>query len=196
MYEVEPAPHKLFCVRYRGFGMKLVEVKSRPSRHRIAAVVFWCALVLLIVLMGLQLLGGLTIVGRWTLPLINFVVLLAAFLALRGKRFWLRALLILVLLGNLAFFLVSNDGAEYRFISPQGSNTLVIREKSALVSSGQAELYRKEGIFLRRLEGNISAFDSYQPFAQGQYHLEWVDEETVLLAYYNGHGYQQMEINL
>lgn len=177
--------------------MKLIKTAPPPTARRVAAIVFWVALAARVLLLGAQLFAGLAIAGKVTLPLLNFVVLGSALFLIRRKHallFWLAGVLILC---NAVYLLAGNDGAEYYFSSPQKTNTLVVREKSALISSGWAELYRlRYGIFLERLEGKVGTDDNYQPFSHGQYRLEWADENAVSIYYYDGHGYKQLQIAL
>ncbi|WP_312640350.1 hypothetical protein [Hydrogenoanaerobacterium sp.] len=177
--------------------MKLIKQKPHPATRKIARILFWSSLSLRIALAGLELTAGLYIAGTVTLPLINFVVLISALFLIQKRRAVLYILTGLLIVCNAALLLINNDCAEYYFTSPQKTNTLVIREKSALISSGWADVYSREfGIFKRKLDYKVGTDDSYQPFAHGQYRLEWTGEFTALLDYYNGHGYQQLEIKL
>ncbi|RPF48848.1 hypothetical protein EDD70_1681 [Hydrogenoanaerobacterium saccharovorans] len=177
--------------------MKLMEHKPRPTTRKIAFFVFWSSLIIRTILLGLELFAGIYLIGTVTLQLLNFIILISALFLIKKRRVLLYFVTGLLIVCNAAFFLINNDSAEYYFTSPQKSNTLVIREKSALVSSGWADVYKLEfGIFKRKLNYRVGTNDSYQPFSHGQYRIEWSDESTVLLDYYSGKGYGQLKIEL
>ena len=177
--------------------MKLTEYTPGAGKRRAALAVFWTALSVRAVLLLLQLFAGLTIMGTVTTELIHYVVLVSALFCITKRRFALSALIVLLLLFNTVLFLLHNDGAEYRFISPQRTNTLVIREKSALISAGWSKAYHREyGIFLRDLDIRLGTGENYSSYPSGQYHVTWEDEQTVLLTYYAGKGYHNLKIAL
>lgn len=177
--------------------MKLKPYKPKPTIKQLALVLFCVALTLRLALAAINLVTGLSVVGKVTLPLLNFAVLLPVPFLIKGKRALLYVITGVLLVVNSFLLLMGNDGAEYYFHSPQKTGTVVIREKSALVSSGWADIYSLEyGIFKKKLDVQVGTDDNYQPFAHGQYRIEWLDETTMQLEYYNGHGYQKLEIHL
>lgn len=177
--------------------MKLVEYKPRASVRNIALVVFCCAFTLWLLLAALYLFADIQPLGRITESVVYFLVLLPAFLLVTRKRAVLYPLLVLCVALNAAFLLVQNDGAEYLYPSPNQKNALVVTEQSALFSSGQTQVYRRKWLlFKQRLPYQLGTDDRYSPFSYGQYRLDWQDEDTVLLVYYNGHAYTEQWIEL
>ena len=177
--------------------MKLIEYRPPPTAQKIATIVFIIALILRVVLLGLSLFAGFEVAGKVTLPLLNFIVLFAVLFLIKKRRvlfFLLTGVLILI---NAVYLLMSNDGAEYHFTSPQGQNTVVVREQSALLSQGWAKVYKREyGVLLMPLGEAVGTDDKYHPFSQGQYRIEWQDEDSAAIYYYDGHGYKQLSIEL
>lgn len=174
--------------------MRLVEYRPEGAARRVALVVFWAALGVRVALVLLRL-AGLTVMGTVTLELLQYIILLSAFFLVRSRRALLYVLLVLGLALNTALFLLRNDGAEYRFISPQRTNALVIREHSALISSGIADVYsRKFGVLLQNLEVSLGAGENYTLYPSGQYKVVWQDESTASLTYYDGRAYQVLTI--
>ncbi|MEG0838919.1 MAG: hypothetical protein RSF33_03825 [Hydrogenoanaerobacterium sp.] len=177
--------------------MKLIEYKSPPTARKIAAVVFAVALAARILLLGLSLFFGYEISGKATLPLINLIILLAAFPIIKNHKALLASVCGILMILNLGYLLVCNDGAEYYFASPNKQNTLVVREKSALLSGGWAKLYKRDHLlFLKPLGEAVGTDESYQPFSHGQYRIEWSSENTVAVYYYDGYGYKRLDITL
>lgn len=174
--------------------MRLVKYTPGGTRRRIALIVFWTALGIRLALLALGF-AGYAVMGNTTLELIQFVILIAAFFLVRSRRTLLYGLLILGLLLNTALFLLRNDGAEYRFTSPQRTNALVIREHSSLISSGTADVYsRAFGVLLNKLDLTVGAGENYTLYPSGQYRVAWDDESTAKLTYYDGYAYRELTI--
>lgn len=177
--------------------MKLIEYSPPPTARKVAAVIFFVSLLLRAALLGFSLFGGLTVAGKVTVPLLNLVVLISALFIIRKHRVPLFIITGALIVVSAVYLLLCNDGAEYHFTSPGGESTLVVREKSALLSLGWAETYTREyAVMLKPLEVKIGTDDNYQPFAHGQYRIEWADENSASVYYYDGHGYKQINITL
>ena len=76
--------------------------------------------------------------------------------------------------------------SEYRYFtfkSPNKLNTLVVEEKTFLLS-GWSDVYEKKyGIFIKQIDGEISTDDGFRPFSNEAYKLQWIDENTVIVNY-------------
>ncbi len=76
----------------------------------------------------------------------------------------------------------------FDFKSPNKSNTLVIEEKTFLLS-GFSDFYEKKyGIFIKQIDSGISTDDGFRPFSNESYKLQWINEETVKISYAFGNG--------
>lgn len=91
----------------------------------------------------------------------------------------------IIIIVYLAFF------SEYRYFtfkSPDKDNTLVIEEKTFLLS-GWCDVYEKRyGIFIKKIDGVISTDDGFRPFSNNLYTLQWKDEDTAVINYSFGSG--------
>lgn len=76
--------------------------------------------------------------------------------------------------------------SEYRYFtfkSPNKLNTLVVEEKTFLLS-GWSDVYEKKyGIFIKQIDGEISTDDGFRPFSNETYKLQWSNENTVIVNY-------------
>lgn len=71
----------------------------------------------------------------------------------------------------------------FTFKSPGKNNTLVIEEKTFLLS-GWSDVYeKKHGIFIKQIDGVISTDDGFRPFSNDSYKLQWKDEDTAIINY-------------
>ncbi len=86
----------------------------------------------------------------------------------------------IIIFGYIMFY------SEYRYFtfkSPNKANTLVVEEKTFLLS-GWSDVYeRKYGIFIKQIDGMISNDDGFRPFSSEAYTLQWKDDNTVIINY-------------
>ena len=77
----------------------------------------------------------------------------------------------------------------FYFNSPNNQYMLVVEEDSFLLS-GWSNFYskKKSSVFVKDLNCEINTDDGYRPFSDKNYHLKWLDENTVEVYYYFGQG--------
>jgi hypothetical protein len=82
------------------------------------------------------------------------------------------------------------DYTEYHFVSPNNSNTLIIREGAFLLGADIRVYEKKYLMFRKEFENSpyISTDDGYEPFKAGKYSLDWTSENEVTLNYYTNLG--------
>ena len=76
--------------------------------------------------------------------------------------------------------------SEYRYFtfkSPNKLNTLVIEEKTFLLSAWSDVYEKKYGIFIKQIDGEISTDDGLRSFLNKTYKLQWSNENTVIVNY-------------
>ncbi|CAM2077050.1 MAG: hypothetical protein NSGCLCUN01_01238 [uncultured Clostridium sp.] len=96
-----------------------------------------------------------------------------------------------------AYIMLYSEYRYFTFKSPNKSNTLVVEEKTFLLS-GWSDVYEKKyGIFIKQIEGEISNDDGFRPFSSGAYTLQWKNDDTVIIGYSFGSGdvWKTEEIN-
>ncbi|WP_297713096.1 hypothetical protein [Clostridium sp.] len=98
------------------------------------------------------------------------------------------AIVILTPMIIFGYIMLYSEYRYFTFKSPNKVNTLVVEEKTFLLS-GWSDVYEKKyGIFIKQIEGEISNDDGFRPFSNEAYKLQWINENTVIINYSFGLG--------
>jgi len=88
------------------------------------------------------------------------------------------------------FCIFFNSGEEYHsFQSPDGTHTIVIRERVSVIS-GRVTLFERVNPFLISRKGSAVTDDGHRPVCAGEYSIIW-QGDTVTLTISNGVGGQE-----
>lgn len=106
----------------------------------------------------------------------------------KDKSKWLKIsynliIAIVILVSSLFYTIFCSENKYFIFKSPNKNNTLVIEEKSFLLSGYSNFYQRKFGIFIKPLNEGIQTDDGFRPFSNNQYKITWIDNNTAKLEY-------------
>ena len=107
------------------------------------------------------------------------------------------AVVILIPIIIFGYIMLYSEYRYFTFKSPNKANTLIVEEKTFLLS-GWSDVYEKKyGIFIKQIEGEISNDDGFRPFSSGAYTLQWKSDDTVIINYSfdSGDVWKTEEIN-
>ena len=102
----------------------------------------------------------------------------------RKPGYWIACVLLLpiLLLYGTNVFSYAGDTSYLSFLSPQGTNTLVVRETGSIFS-GECRFYRKvNGGLVKDTGARIRIDDGYQSFRDNPRQIVWLDENTVRVS--------------
>lgn len=96
----------------------------------------------------------------------------------------------IIILSGIFFYLMGFSDAKYfSFKNPSGNKTLVVSERSILLSGNSIFYVKKYGIFIKDINQSISTDDGFRPFSTNHYSIEWADDSTAIIRYDFGNGY-------
>ena len=85
--------------------------------------------------------------------------------------------------------IINSDKDYFYFESPNKSYTLIV-EENAFLLSGWSNFYEKKGIFfIKNIKKQITTDDGYKPFSDGNYDVNWINENSVKINYDYGTKY-------
>lgn len=94
--------------------------------------------------------------------------------------------LVLFLLVYAMMFALFQPTSYVELTSPDGEHTIIILEDVYLFSNYGGDIYERTGVFSMKFRDKyLATRDSYYPFSQGDYEIEW-RQDGVLLCYDDG----------
>ena len=126
--------------------------------------------------------------------LVIFVIFLWVAINKKFKSSVVIMIFITMIIGfNMLFDKFADFNYEsFQYNSPNGSNTLVIKEGSWLLGTDIKAYERLNLLVMREIKGvNFNVDDGYRPFQNGDVEIEWSNEYTCMISYYDLAGNQK-----
>lgn len=158
----------------------------KGRKHSLSFYIFFCSLIVRIILFILELTFGLKIIGVFTLEIINFCILISAVITavmsanniLKYVVYTIANALIII---NIIVLLPKLDAREININTPNNKNTLVVIEDFRF-RTVNCDLYKKSFIiFKKSLNISLHTNEADRPFSNKKFTLTQLDDDKVHL---------------
>lgn len=93
------------------------------------------------------------------------------------------SLIAIIPISFFCYLFFASECEYFEFLSPEKTHILVVEEK-AFLFDGRSNFYEKKfGIFIKKLNCEITTDDGFRPFSNEAYEIEWIDENIVNVRY-------------
>ncbi|WFD08672.1 hypothetical protein [Tepidibacter hydrothermalis] len=128
----------------------------------------------------------------YSILFLSSITLLLISLFVNSNKSVIKVIMILILIILIFFysFIIYMDERKYFYFNSPNNEYMLIVEEDSFLLGGWSNFYSKEksSIFVKNLNSRINTDDGYRPFSDKNYHLKWLDENTVEVYYYFGQG--------